>query len=385
MAPTTSRDIVVIGAGVFGAWIAYELVRAHCSVTLVDAYGPAHTRASSGGESRLIRMGYGDKELYSRWSMRSLERWTAFAEGCHQPLLYRTGVLWLAAPDDPMIRSTLVTLRALNVPLEELDRAELGRRYPQMATGESDWGVFEPKSAVIMARRAVRAVVDAAVALGAEYRRAAVLTPAGPMTDGLRTTDGTRLTASTYIFACGAWLPKLFPDILAGRILPTRQDVFYFGCPPGDRRFAPPALPAWVDFTKEIYGFPDLDGRGIKIGIDRHGPVIDPDSADRTTSAAAHAEARRIVGERFPDLAGAPLLETRVCQYENTSNGDFLIDRHPDDPNVWLAGGGSGHGFKHGPAVGEYVTQRILRGTPADLDPRFTLGTKETVARRTIF
>ncbi len=210
-----------------------------------------------------------------------------------------------------------------------------------------------------------------------------MLPPARRLTDGLRTRDGDTLRADTYVFACGAWLPSLFPRLLDGRIVPTRQEVFYFGCPPGDRRFAPPALPAWIDFGEEIYGVPDLDGRGFKVAIDRHGPIIDPDSADRTTSAAQLTEARDFLSRRFPDLAAAPLLATHVCQYENTSNGDFLIDRHPGHPNVWLAGGGSGHGFKHGPAVGEYVAERILRGAP--VDPRFTLGTKETVSHRTIF
>ncbi len=383
MTTDPSRDVVVVGAGVFGAWIAYELVRAKCSVTLVDAHGPAHTRASSGGESRVIRMGYGDQALYSRWSIRSLERWSAFAAVRRQPLLHRTGVLRMAAPDDPLTRATLTTLRTLQVRVEELDRAELGRRYPQMALANTAWGILEPDSGVLMARRAVQAVVEAAVELGLEYRHAAVLPPARRLVDGLRTRDGDTLRAGTYVFACGAWLPALFPRLLDGRIVPTRQEVFYFGCPPGDRRFAPPALPAWIDFGEEIYGVPDLDGRGLKVAIDRHGPVIDPDSADRTTSATQLTEARDFLSRRFPDLAAAPLLATHVCHYENTSNGDFLIDRHPGHPNVWLAGGGSGHGFKHGPAVGEYVAERILREAP--VDHRFTLGTKETVFHRTIF
>lgn len=92
---------------------------------------------------------------------------------------------------------------------------------------------------------------------------------------------------------------------------------------------------------------------------------------------------REFVGRRFPTLKNAPLLEARVCQYENTSNGDFLIDRHPDFDNVWLVGGGSGHGFKHGPALGEYVAARVTEGGP--VEPRFTLATKDTVQKRSVF
>ena len=107
---------------------------------------------------------------------------------------------------------------------------------------------------------------------------------------------------------------------------------------------------------------PDLEGRGFKIALDRHGVRVDPDTQSRIVSEEVAAEVRRYVARRFPGLRDAPIVETRVCQYENTSSGDFLIDRHPEIENVWFVGGGSGHGFKHGPAVGEYVAGRVLDG-----------------------
>jgi len=188
-----------------------------------------------------------------------------------------------------------------------------------------------------------------------------------------------------FVFACGAWLPKIFPDLLAKRIAPTRQEAFFFGTPPGDARFSPPAMPVWIDFSdpRGPYGFPDLENRGVKIALDQHGPPIDPDTADRVPSADALAAARDCLGQRLPALRHAPLVEARVCQYENTSNGDFLIDRHPDFANVWLVGGGSGHGFKHGPAVGEYAAAHILQGGP--VDPRYSLASKAEAQRRTVF
>ena len=195
--------------------------------------------------------------------------------------------------------------------------------------------------------------------------------PRGRLTT-LRTGDGTEIAAGTFVFACGPWLPKVFPDLLGARIFPTRQEVFFFGPPPGDGRFAPPRMPTWIDFGAEIYGLPDLEARGVKLAPDRHGEPIDPDSADRIVGAESVARIRAFLAHRFPALASAPVVDTRVCQYENTSNGDFLIDRHPDADNVWLVGGGSGHGFKHGPALAERVAEALLGGEP--LPERFGLG-----------
>jgi glycine/D-amino acid oxidase-like deaminating enzyme len=171
--------------------------------------------------------------------------------------------------------------------------------------------------------------------------------------------------------------------VLKDRIQPTRQEVLFFGAPPGDRRFAPPALPVWADFGSEIYGIPDLENRGFKIALDRHGPAFDPDTGKREVTAEGVAAVRKYLAGRFPDLKSAPLVEARVCQYENTSNGDFLIDRHPAFDNVWLVGGGSGHGFKHGPALGEYVAGLMIEG--GALEPRFTLATKGKVQKRTVY
>jgi glycine/D-amino acid oxidase-like deaminating enzyme len=198
----------------------------------------------------------------------------------------------------------------------------------------------------------------------------------------VRTASGDSVRAGAFVFACGPWLGKVLPDVLGGRIFPTRQEVYYFGVPEGDRRFAPPAMPTWLDFESDYYGLPDLESRGFKVACDRHGDPIDPDTAERTPSAFDLARAREFLAHRFPALARAPLVGAEVCQYENTSNGDFVIDRHPAFDNVWIAGGGSGHGFKNGPAVGELVAERVLSGGTAD--PRFSLAAKRTEKRREV-
>jgi monomeric sarcosine oxidase len=389
-------DVAVIGAGVFGAWIAYQLRSSGKSVILIDAYGPANSRASSGDESRIIRMGYGADEIYTRSAMRSLELWRQFAAEVNEPLFRQTGVLWLAHEDDPYPIATANTLEKLAVPFEKLTVSEVARRYPQFNLDGIAWGMIEPNSGVLMARRAVNALVRRAIDDGVEYLQEAVSGTGIPpvnhaqdaratkQVDHIVTENDRRISAGEFVFACGPWLPKIFPDILRGRINPSRQEVFYFGAAPGDKRFAPPSMPVWIDFKEEVYGLPDVDGNGIKIAIDRHGPPFDPDEDDRVATKAGLEEVRNRLAARLPDLREAPLLEARVCQYENTANGDFLIDRHPEFDNVWLAGGGSGHGFKHGPAVGEYVAARI-DGKLDEIEPRFSLLAKQLGQQRSVY
>jgi monomeric sarcosine oxidase len=377
-------DVAVIGAGVFGAWTAWHFARRGQRVVLIDAYGPAHSRASSGGESRIIRMGYGADELYTRSSMRSLAQWKEFFDAEHRTLFQKTGVLWLAGEDDLQLRQTIFTLKRCEVPFEEMDRSALEWRFPQIAFDDVTLGVFEPGSGVLMARRAVAAVVEDAVKRGAEYRLAQIATPRGSgLLDSILTSAGERIVAGQFVFACGAWLGKLFPDILGERIFPSRQEVFFFGIPGGDSRFTPPALPTWLFQHDLVYGMPDLESRGLKIAFDHHGERVDPDTQSRMVSQEMAEAARNYVARRFPALRDAPIVETRVCQYENTSSGDFLVDRHPEMKNVWFAGGGSGHGFKHGPALGEHIAGQILDG--ASPEPRFSLTTKDTVQNRAVY
>lgn len=384
MAMTKTYDVAIVGAGVFGAWSAWHLAQRGQRVALIDQYGPSNARASSGGETRIIRMGYGTDEIYTRWSQRSLAQWKSFCAETSQKLFLETGVLWLAGADDSRVRATMATLKRCDVPFEEMDTKTLERRYPQISFERVTRGFLEPKSGVLLARRAVAAVVESAVKSGVDFRIAHVETPRGAgRLDAVKCSDGETIAAGQFVFACGPWLGKVFPEILGHRIFPSRQEVFFFGVPPGEARFAPPTLPTWLFQEDEYYGMPDIEGRGLKIALDHHGERVDPDKQSRLPTAAEAGVVHEYVARRFPALRDAPVVEARVCQYENTSNGDFLIDRHPEIENVWFAGGGSGHGFKHGPAVGEYVAQQIL--DKAKPEPRFSLATKETVQHRAVY
>lgn len=379
-----SYDVAVIGAGVFGAWTAWHLQRAGQRVLLVDQYGPANARASSGGETRVIRMAYGPDAIYTRMSQRSLVLWKDFFAQVAQPELFReTGVLWMAHADDAAAKRSVAALEQFGIAHEVLDADALAKRYPQIVVPPGGWAIFEPQSGGLMARRAVQAVVADCVRGGAELRIDTVIAPSGDgrVTD-IATASGATIRAERFVFACGPWLGNVLPDVLGGRIFPTRQEVFYFGVAAGERRFAPSALPIWLDFGRDYYGFPDIDGRGFKVAHDSHGEAIDPDRAERLPSPMRIAQAREFLAGRFPALAASPLLGAEVCQYENTSNGDFVIDRHPAFDNAWIVGGGSGHGFKHGPAVGEHVANLMLNGEP--VEPRFSVASKKTEQKREI-
>lgn len=380
-----SYDTAVIGAGVFGAWTAHELQRAGQSVVLLDAYGAAHNRASSGGESRIIRMSYGADEIYTRWAARALPRWQELNRQTQPPLFQRTGVLWLAPLREPYLQATLTTLQTVGIAFEKLTPTELAERFPQLALDEELWGIYEPESGVIMARRAVQTLVGQLIERGATYLPEAVLAPSGTgQLNSLRTTGGWTVAAANFVFACGPWLPKIFPDLLGDLIRPTRQEVFFFGVPAGAHSFAATAMPAWMDFNALVYALPDLEGRGVKLAIDQHGPEFDPDAGARLPSEAGLAAVRTHLARRLPGLRAAPLVEARVCQYENTPHGDLLLDRHPAFTNVWLAGGGSGHGFKHGPCVGAYLAELLTATRPAS-ESRFTLAAQRRVRQRLVY
>jgi len=384
MAESSTYDVVVIGAGVFGAWTAWHLAKRKLKVLVLDAYGAAHARASSGGETRIIRMSYAADEIYTRWSQRSLAQWKELSAACGQALFQQTGVLWLEGADDLRLRESQATLERCGIPHEVMDNAALTKRYPQVNFDGVSRGLLEPGSGVPLARRAVQTVMEEAKKKGAEFLIAQAVTPdgSGPITK-LATSRCGAFSAKHFVFACGPWLGKVFPELLGQRIFPTRQEVFFFGSPAGDARFAPPALPTWLFNHDEVYGMPDIESRGLKMARDAHGERIDPDTQSRIVTAEGAEWARNYVARRFPALKDAPIVETRVCQYENTSNGDFLIDRHPDMPNVWLSGGGSGHGFKHGPALGEYLAAQICGEGKAE--PRFSLASKTTLQKRAVF
>jgi glycine/D-amino acid oxidase-like deaminating enzyme len=378
--------IAVIGAGVFGAWTAHHLQLQGHRVTLIDAYGPAHTRSSSGGESRLTRAAYGKDDIYTRMAMESLPQWKALSAISGLPIFIPAGILFFFPTEEPYVRDSIAAHKKFGLPTDVLTQAEMTRRFPMIDFDAVRIGLYEPGFGALMARRSVLTLVDRFVKVGGTYLKGLAAPPRGTGAElkDIRLSSGERVAADRFVFALGPWLPKLFPDVIGPRILATRQEVFFFAPPAGDRRFLPGAMPGWADFNGGdiFYGFPDLESRGVKFAHDAHGVQVDPDTQDRRPTAAALAEIVAYRDRRFPLLKSAPLTEARVCQYENSSNGDFLIDFHPRLKNVLLVGGGSGHGFKHGPEVGRYAAARLLGS--AKVEPRFSLASKSEQHHREV-
>ncbi len=367
------RRVLVVGAGAFGGFSAISLLRRGAKVTLLDTWGPGNSRASSGGETRVIRAVYGPDRIYVEMVARAFRLWRENEERWKRRLYRRTGALWMVADQGEYVSAALPILRENGFAFEELSAQEAARRFPQINFEGVRWALYEKEAGYLLARRACAEVLDGFLAEGGEYRPLAATAGeiAGGQMKNVRLSDGAELSADAYVFACGPWLGRLFPDVLGDLIQSTRQEVFYFGTPAGDNRFSEERMPVWVDVPRFFYGIPGNERRGFKLADDARGAPFDPTSGERISSREGLKAARDWLAFRFPALAGAPLVESRVCQYENSPDHHFIVDRHPEAGNMWLVGGGSGHGFKHGPALGEHVASVVLGEKP--IEPMFSL------------
>jgi glycine/D-amino acid oxidase-like deaminating enzyme len=358
------RSAVVVGAGVFGGSLALRLVSSGWNVTVVEQYPPGHVRAASGGESRLIRFSHGDNDWYTRSARRALDLWRELEQDTGSELFVPSGVAWFFTGAHGWGDESERVLTEQGIAAERLAPDEGARLFPSFDGRGLDSILFEPEAGVLRAREATRVISELAIERGAHF----VTAKATPDGDAVLV-DGERLEADRIVWAGGAWLAGLFPELLDLRV--TRQDVYFFGAP---ARWQAPSVPGWVDFDNGVYGLGELDGRGFKASPDREGPMFDPEHGERVASDEKEREAREYLALRFPDLAGAPLVGTRSCPYSLTEDTNFLIAQHPQHEHVWLFGGGSGHGFKHGPALAEYV-KRLLEGVE-EPDPSFGLGAR---------
>jgi len=342
---------------------ALHLAEAGAKVKLLDAWGPGNSRASSGGETRTIRATYGPAHaMYVKMVARALQLWQEYERRWNLRLFFRSGALRMAGADDSYESSALPVLKDAGIRFEKLSARDCARRWPQMNFEGVSWSVYEPDSGFLAARRACQAVLEAFLKQGGQYRQAQV-TPGQIVSNtmnGVTLDQAESLKADFYVFAPGPWLGRVF-SFLADSITPTRQEVFFFGTPAGDLRFNEEHLPTWMDGgRRQFFGVPGNDRRGFKIADDARGPLINPSTTEREITQEKLLAARAYMEMRFPALANAPLLESRVCQYENSSDHNFILDRHPEAKNVWIVGGGSGHGFKHGPVVGEMMADAVL-------------------------
>ena len=350
---------LVVGGGIFGSALADRLVTDGWEVRLVDVFEPGDPRSESGGETRMFRFSHGTDRFYTDLAYESLELWRELGAG----ILIEAGAVWLSRREDGWEADSEATLRAAGVPVERLTPEETARLFPSLAVDDVAFGLLEPEGGVLRAGDGVRALVARAREGGLEVVRGA----AAPAGAAASLPDGHRLEADHVIWACGAWLGRLFPGVVDLRV--TRQDVCLFDVP---ANWATPGVPGWLDFDSSFYGHGLVEPHGMKVSNDREGVDVDPGARPERAAEEYIRHSAEYLARRFPALAGAPLRSAPVCHYSLTADGGFLFARHPRHERVWLLGGGSGHGYKHGPAIAALVA-RVLRGE-AEPDERFRLG-----------
>ena len=371
--PSSTR-IMVVGAGVFGGWTALQLLRKGYKVSLVDQWGPGNSQSSSGGESRLIRAIYGDNRKYFDMTIQAWEGWRELERVSNKKVLNNTGVLWLFHNEGRDTRKAISSIMdERDWPYEILEGKAIPIRYPVIETGDLESVLIEKKAGYLLARHACQVVCDQFVQEGGNYEQAVIErgTPASNRRMGILE-SGVESMHDIVVFASGPWLPKIFPEILDSKLTVSRQEIHYFGIP-AEHAGKFMDLPPWVDWEPGVffYGIPSGDHRGFKVACDIRGEDSDPSTMERIPQQEWVKRSREFLSRRFPLLERSPVIESRVCQYTNTRDGNFLLDRHPEYDNVWLLGGGSGHGFKHGPALGKLASE-IISGN-RQLDPDFVI------------
>jgi glycine/D-amino acid oxidase-like deaminating enzyme len=363
--------VLVVGAGAFGGWTALNLLRSGARVTLVDAWEAGNGLSSSGGESRVIRHAYASR-VYVDMAQRALELWKEHDRLWGTRLFHPKGVLFMVQGGDFLEQARRHMTQA-GVEFEALDAQALVARYPQINPERLRWGLLEPTAGYLSARQACGAVRDAFVREGGEFRLGQVR-PGGIRGGEMEPPtleDGTEIRADHYVFACGAWLKQMFPSVLGDHLSISRQEIHFFRTPQPSRQAFITELPVWADVGEKLwYGIPGVDGL-FKVADDTRGAEVDPTTHERAPTREGVEAARQFMEYRFPGMQGAQHVDARVCQYSGTTDSDFIVDRHPAADNAWLLGGGSGHGFKHGPALGEMVAAQVLGTLP--LVPRFSV------------
>jgi len=356
--------VVIVGAGTFGASLAWHLAGRGDDVVLVDQFEPGDTRATSGGETRLIRCSHGADADFTAMARRARTLWRELEAESGADLMKECGVSWFAHSEDGWELESERVLTDLGIPTQRLSLDEAAELFPSLGVDDLAWVLHEPEAGVVRAQRAVQTLAAQAAARGARVIRSRATPDAGTV----RLDDGTVLEADRIVWSCGGWLAHLFADHVELRV--TRQELIFFDGGP-----AWADAPGWVDYDRAAYGTGDVDALGVKVATDAEGPPLDPDAELPPASDEGERSARRYAADRFPALAQAPLKESKTCRYELSADSRFIAAPHPEHPSVWIVGGGSGHGFKHGPAMAERIANAWDGGEP--LPVRFALGKRE--------
>jgi sarcosine oxidase len=354
-------DAIVIGLGAMGSAAAYQLAVRGQRVLGLEAFPRGHTLGSSHGESRIIRMAYFEHADYVPLLKRAYALWGQMQAAASVELLRLTGGLFIGPPDGELVAGSRRSAEAHGVPHALLDAREIVQRFPALRPRPDEIGLYEETAGVLFPERCIAAQLDLARQAGAELHHAEPVESWAGDTSGLEVrTAGGRFQAGRLVLTAGAWLGKLLASLHLP-LQPERIPLFWFE--------PTPELPVFIWQTgadEYFFGIPHLEWLGTKVGRHHSEQPCDPDTVDRDIHPADEQRIRRFVEHCIPDLNG-PLAAAKICLYTNTPDGHFLIDRHPELPNVVFAGGFSGHGFKFASVVGEILADLLLdgRATPA--------------------
>ena len=356
-------DVVVLGLGVMGASAVHQLAGRGVRVLGLDANQRGHVLGSSHGRSRIIREAYYEAVEYVPLVQRAFTQWRELEQETGLELLLMTGCLNIGEPGTHVVDGVIASAMRHGLLSEVLHADALRDRFPAFALPESHVGVFQPNAGVLNADVCVGALLDAAVARGATTRHGEMVSAWDPDGEGVivRTPRGA-IRASRLVITAGPWSAS----VLSGLGLPlqaVRQYVVHFE-PRDPERFSPPGFPAfiWDVAEGEVYGIPYLAGSGFKVGGHDPGEPCTPETARRHVTVD-EIESVRTIFERCLPGSATTLLMTATCLYTVTPDRHFIIDRHPEHPQVSYAAGFSGHGFKFGPAIGEVLSNLALDGS----------------------
>ena len=359
-------DVIVIGLGGMGSASAFHLARRGRRVLGLEQHDLLHELGSSHGLTRIIRLAYHEHPSYVPLLRRSYELWHELESVAGEQLLITTGSVEGGPEDGDTFRGALRAAELHDLPHEVLDGSELRRRYPAyVGFDERTRVVWQPDGGFVLAERSILAHVRGAIAAGADLRFRSPVSGWEASSDGgvSVATEGGRYEADRLVICAGAWAGRVVPQ-LGGLVTPERQVLAWLQ-PTRPELFEPDRFPVFVLDVDEgcFYGFPVHDVPGFKFGWYHHfREQVDPDELDRT-ARPADAEALRGFAERyFPDGAG-PTVMLKTCLFENSPDEHFIIDRLPDAPQVSVAAGFSGHGYKFCSVVGEVMADLAIDGS----------------------
>lgn len=344
-------EAIVVGAGIAGTMTALSLARRGVKTKLIDRWEPGHSRASSTDYNRVIRAIHGRDEFYTKWAREARLRWLELQAETGQKLYYECGALILATKGHCHWEdATAETFTKLGVPFYRFSQDEVATRFPQFDPSGISYALYEPEAGMVMAHRAVITGVDLFRKAGGTVARGHVTTDGNerPML------DGKPLEADLIVMATGAWMGDLFPRTVKPISVVVGVNVLYTSTPDGSTDFDQENMPCWIDHGEGSFGLPSVEGSGVKAAVvipDK----IDLDQDERLIRREMLSRTRSYIRKRFPKLVGQPVVDSKFNQISLTPDTHFIVDRHPEHDNVLLAGGCSGHLFKHGPVFGDFV------------------------------